>query len=68
MPDTAHHHRYIDVRPGDRVDVSGPATIEVVHKSGTAARLMVAASAAVLINHVRQGMPAPVPGVEYCDT
>lgn len=33
----------IDVRPGERLDVSGSVTVELLHKSGQLARLRVTA-------------------------
>lgn len=58
-------HRYIDVFPGDIVEISGPATIEAVRKTGSASRLLVSASRAVSIRHDRAVGDKSVRGVEY---
>lgn len=39
----------IDVRPGERLAMSGSVTVELVHKSGQLARLLVSAPADVQI-------------------
>lgn len=39
----------IDMRQGERLEISGPATVELLHKSGQLARLRVMASADVKI-------------------
>lgn len=39
----------IDMRQGERLEISGPATVELLHKSGQLARLRVTASPDVKI-------------------
>jgi hypothetical protein len=52
---TAITHQYIDVRPGDSLALSGAASVELVHKSGSAARLKVSAAREIRIERVRGG-------------
>jgi hypothetical protein len=44
------HSAYVDVRAGERVEFSGPASIELVHKSGQLARLRVFATLDVVVS------------------
>lgn len=48
-------HQYIDVRPGDSLALSGAASVQLVHKSGSAARLKVTAAREIRIERVRGG-------------
>jgi hypothetical protein len=50
---TAITHQFIDVRPGDSLALSGAANVELVHKSGSAARLKVSAAREIRIERVR---------------
>ncbi len=42
----------IDVRPGERLDMSGSVTVELLHKSGQLARLRVTAPRDVVIQKI----------------
>jgi hypothetical protein len=46
-------HQFIDVRPGDSLALSGAASVQLVHKSGSAARLKVSAAREIRIERVR---------------
>ena len=51
-------HQFIDVRPGDSLALSGAASVELVHKSGSAARLKVTAAREIRIERVRAASAA----------
>lgn len=42
----------VDMRTGERLSISGPATLEVVHKSGHFSRLRVVADKSVEIRRI----------------
>lgn len=44
------HTAWVDVRAGETLEVSGPASIELVQKSGQLARLRVVASLDVVVS------------------
>jgi len=50
---TAITHQFVDVRPGDSLALSGAASVELVHKSGTAARLKITAAREIRIERLR---------------
>lgn len=54
----------IDLRPGERIDVSGCASVELVRKSGQLARLRVTASREVRIEKVGADPSESVPSME----
>jgi hypothetical protein len=62
---TAITHQYIDVRPGDALALSGAASVELVHKSGSAARLKITAAREIRIERLRGAVARelPVPSV-----
>ena len=51
-------HQFIDVRPGDALALSGAASVELVHKSGSAARLKITAAREIRIERLRGGAVA----------
>jgi hypothetical protein len=50
---TAITHQFVDVRPGDSLALSGAASVELVHKSGGAARLKITAAREIRIERLR---------------
>jgi hypothetical protein len=54
----------IDVRPGERIDVSGCASVELIRKSGQLARLRVTAPRDVRIEKIGGAQIAGVPSME----
>jgi len=63
---TAITHQFVDVRPGDSLALSGAASVELVHKSGSAARLKISAAREIRIERLRGASAArelPVPSV-----
>ena len=58
----------IEVRPGERLALSGAATVELMHKSGQLARLRVSAPPHVAIEkHHRARDDKPVPSMQFCE-
>lgn len=51
----------VDLRPGERLSISGAATVEVVHKSGQFSRLRVVAASDVAIR--KEPIPDDAPRV-----
>ena len=49
MSETKRSCLVIDVKPGEIINLNGPATVELVHKSGHYARLRVSADPDVRI-------------------
>lgn len=47
-----NQRRFIDVKPGDRLDFSGPVSVTAQLKSGKSTRLMVEAQADVRIEQI----------------
>lgn len=58
----------IDLRPGEQVNVSGCASIELVRKSGQLARLRVTAPREVKIEKVALEVVNSVPSMETLQT
>lgn len=50
MPNKKLSSLIIDVRPGERLAISGSVTVELLHKSGQLARLRVTAPPDVIIS------------------
>jgi hypothetical protein len=62
---TAMSHVLIDMRPGERLALGGDVSVELIHKSGRAARLRITAPRDVVIEKNQTSVLSSVPSMQY---